>query len=221
MTDCLQRPLDAPAPGPSCANPTLTMTTRLARAGLAVGLAAVGVTLLVKAHLGVAPFDVLITGVSARLDIRMSEAFILTGFVTCLVGVLLGGRPGWATVGGALVVSPLLELGLAMCPEPERLVARVPMMIAGMLLLGAAVCFIITAELGPGPLEVVMLGIVSRGVPVARARWGLDAVVTVIGLAIGGALGLGTLVFAMAFGPLVAIGLRRLRYTPEIRSVSA
>ena len=199
-------------------NPELTGATRLGRVAASYVLVAVGIGLLIRADLGVAPFDVLNTGIAEATGIRLGFAFLVTCVVFYGVGVLLGGRTGWASLIGTVVIAPLLEVVLILLPEPLRLVGRIPMFVVGVVVLVAGVCLVITTEMGPGPGEVFMLGLIARGMAVAPARWVTDAVALVVGIALGGAVGAGTVVFAFAFGPLVAAGLRVLRYTPPTRS---
>lgn len=196
------------------ANPTLSTMTRCGRVVASYVLVAFGISLLVRADVGVAPFDVLTTGLADSLGIRLGYAFLITSVVFYGTGVLLGGRTGWASLVGTVVIAPLLEMALAIVPEPDRLASRIPMFAIGVLVLVAGVCLVITTELGPGPGEVFMLGLIVRGMAVAPARWITDGVAFAAGLALGGAIGAGTVVFAFAFGPLVALGLRRLDYTP-------
>ena len=199
-------------------NPELTRATRLGRVAASYVLVAVGIGLLIRADLGVAPFDVLNTGIAEATGIRLGFAFLVTCVVFYGVGVLLGGRTGWASLIGTVVIAPLLEVALVLLPEPLRLAGRIPMFVLGVVVLVAGVCLVITTEMGPGPGEVFMLGLIARGMAVAPARWVTDAVALVVGIALGGAVGAGTVVFAFAFGPLVAAGLRVLRYTPPTRS---
>lgn len=213
----MPRTLDvASESGSTPANPVLSTPERVGRVAFSYVLVAVGVAMLVRSDLGVAPFDVLTTGVKDTIGVPFSIAFLVTSAAFYGVGVALGGRTGWASLIGTFVIAPLVEGALAVVPETAALGARLPMFAAGVLVLAVAVCLVISTELGPGPGEVFMLGIIARGVPVTSARWITDGVAFLAGLALGGAAGLGTLVFAFAFGPLVAGGLRLLRYTPPL-----
>jgi uncharacterized membrane protein YczE len=200
----------------SPANPILSSTERVGRVAVSYVLIAIGVAVLVRSDVGVAPFDVLNTGLKESLDIPFSIAFLITSVVFYGTGVALGGRTGWASLVGTVVIAPLIEVALALVPETEVLIARIPMFVAGVLTVAVAVCLVISTELGAGPGEVFMLGLIARGVPITSARWITDGFAFVGGLALGGAVGFGTLVFAFAFGPLVALGLRVLRYTPPV-----
>lgn len=216
--DAPRRPM--PPARPARPSP-LTPSVRYGRLIASMPLIAIGVTCMVRADLGVSPFDVLNTGVNERAGIPFAVAYLLVCGAFFAAGTALGSPPGWASVVGVAVVAPLLQLFLAITPEPENLLARAVLLAAGVAVIAFAICLVITTELGPGPSEVFMLGLAHRGVPLVGARWIADGVPLVVGALIGGALGIGTAVFALAMAPLVAAGLRWLRYTPERRAPGA
>lgn len=193
----------------------LSFRARAARWVLGSALVAVGVPFLVRAELGVAPFDVLNTGVSDALDLSFGLVFTIDGLIFFLIGALLGGRPGLGSLCGGVILGPLINVVLSQIPEYERLAVRIPLLGGGILILAVGICLVITSDFGAGPTEVVMLGLVRHRVPVVPARWLSDGVPMLLGVALGGALGVGTLVFLVAMGPLVKLGLRRLRYVPR------
>ena len=212
---------DRPVAATLSINPVLTTRTRVARVVVSFVLVSIGVGLLISAQLGVAPYDVLNTGVAETFDVRFGVAFLITAATFYGTGIVLGGRTGWASLIGTIVIAPLVEGVLAILPEPEAMAGRVPMFVLGLVVLAAAVCLVITTELGPGPGEVFMLGLIARGIPVARSRWITDGIALALGVAFGGSVGAGTLIFAFAFGPLVAGGLRALHYTPPVHVANA
>lgn len=181
-------------------------------------LVAVGVSMLIRADVGVAPYDVLNTGVADTIGIGVGTAFLIDALVLYAVGAALGGRLGWASLVGTFAISPVIDVVLDRWEEIEPLGVRVPLFAVGLVVLCAAVCLAIVTELGPGPTEVFMLGLVARGVSVTRARWITDGLAVGVGTLLGGAVGIGTVVFLVAFGPMVARGLRWLRYIPPVRS---
>lgn len=203
MHSAVQRP---PAP--------LPMSTRVLRVAVSFVLVAIGVATLIQSGLGVAPFDVLNTGVADTLGIPVSVAFLANAMLCYVLGIVLGGKVGWASLIGTVVISPLLQICLAIIPDPDALAIRIPMFAAGLAVLTVAICLVISTEMGAGPTEVVMLGMVARGMSVHRSRWIIDGIAFVLGVALGGAAGVGTIVITFALGPLVAFGLRRLHYVP-------
>lgn len=182
-------------------------------------LVAVGVPLLLRAELGVAPMDVLNSGLADTLPGGFALWWTLTGLLCYVLGAVMGAPPGPASVAGTVAIGPLIGLVLGWLPEPEMLVPRLAMMVGGTLCIAVAICLIVSTELGPGPPEVVMLGLVHRGLGVVPARWLADGVPFVIGVVLGGAFGFGTVVFAVAMGPMVKFGLKALKFEPGARRV--
>jgi uncharacterized membrane protein YczE len=126
----------------------------------------------------------------------------------------MGARLGWACIAGTLVIGPLVNLVLELIPEHEALAARIPLFVGGLLVIAVAICLVIPTELGPGPTEVFMLGLVARGMEVVPARWISDGLPLVIGAVMGGAFGVGTVAWVLVMAPMVKYGLRRMHYVP-------
>jgi uncharacterized membrane protein YczE len=176
---------------------------------------AVGVSMLVRAELGVAPFDVLNTGLSDRTGWSFGVCFLTSGLTLFTIGRMLGGRLGVASVAGAVTIGPMINVILQFLKHQERLAVRIPFLLVGIAVIGIGICLGIASELGPGPSEVFMLGLVNHGVGLVVARWLSDLLPIVIGVVLGGALGVGTVAFLVLMGPLVKVGLRVLRFEPH------
>jgi uncharacterized membrane protein YczE len=220
ITVAIRSNSDTPSPT-TPGTSALPMSTRLARLGLSWVGVAIGVPLLVRADLGVSPFDVLNTGISEATGLSFGLSFVVDSLVFFLAGWLLGARLGWASVTGTIVIGPLIDLVLGIVPEPDGLVARGSFMIIGIAVIATAICLVVTTDLGAGPTEILMLGLVHRGMALVPARWVSDGLPVVVGVVLGGSVGVGTVVFVLAMGPLITFGLRRLHYTPARREVAA
>ena len=194
------------------------MRTRLWRLVICWPLVALGIAMLLRAHLGVAPFDVLSTGTTKALGWPFSVVYLAVSLVFYAVGAALGGRLGWASVVGTFVISPLISVFHALVPESPALAVRIPLMAGATVILAVAVCLVITTELGAGPTEVFMLGLIRRGTPLVVARWVSDGLPLVVGALLGGAVGVGTIIFGFALGPLIKLGFRLLHYVPPRRA---
>lgn len=193
----------------------MSRTTRFSRLfGSWIGVG-VGISLLIRADLGVAPFDVLTTGVSHTVGWSLGLCFILVSIVFFAIGAALGGKLGWACLVGTVAIGRIVDVLLPHVPKLHALPARIAVWAVAVAIIGASVCLVITTELGPGPTEVLMLGLVHRGMGIVPARWISDGTPVLLGALIGGSLGVGTVVFALALGPMVKYGLRRLHYTPH------
>lgn len=172
---------------------------------LFVGLALYGVSLamMVLGDIGLAPWDVLHSGVIEHVPITLGQAVVLFSFVVLVFWIPLREKPGLGTIANALVVGMSADATLAVFDAPDNLPARIALMAGGVLLCGLATALYIGAQLGRGPRDGLMTGLHRRtGLSIRLVRTVLEVSVVVIGLMLGGVLGLGTVVFALAIGPI-------------------
>ena len=171
---------------------------------VAVGL---GVALMVRAKLGVAPNDVMNTGLGHAIGTNVGTASWITGAIAMVLAWLLGRRPRLPTIFGGVIVGLSINLIIDALPTVHALAARVPMLLAGLLVVWAAITGVVSADVGAGPLELVMLGLMDKRVGIRVARWGIELTLLAIGLVLGGAAGVGTALFAFGTGPALAVML--------------
>ncbi len=184
-------------------------TARLTQ--LAIGLILFGfsLALLVQAGLGLAPWDVFHQGVSERVGPSLGVVAIITSLVVLLGWIPLRERPGIGTIANAIVVGLAIDASLLIVPEPTAIVPRLAMLIAGIVLNGVSTGMYVGAGLGPGPRDGLMTGLAKRGWSIRGVRTGIELVVLISGVALGGTFGIGTVAFALAIGPLAQIFLPR------------
>ena len=194
----------------------LAMRARIARLLGAWVLISSGVPLLIDAQLGVAPFDALTTGLVEVTGASFGVIYIIVSLAFYVAGALLGTRPGIASVVGTFALAPVMDAWLDVLPTPDALVARSSMLAGGIVLLGIGICLVVSTDLGAGPTEVVMLGLVRHRWGIVPARLAGDGVPLVAGAILGGEVGVGTVVFLLAMPPIVRIGLRWLHYVPPV-----
>ena len=177
---------------------------------LYVGLVLYGVSLawMFRGDLGLAPWDVLHSGLIRHVPITIGQAVVLMSFVVLLAWIPLREMPGIGTVSNALVVGLAADATLAVLDRPDSLVLRVGLMVGGVLLCGLASALYIGAQLGRGPRDGLMTGLSRRtGRSLRLVRTGLEVTVVLVGLLLGGTLGLGTILYALAIGPLTQLWL--------------
>lgn len=178
---------------------------------LLVGLVLYGVSLalMVRGDLGLAPWDVLHSGLIRHIPITLGQAVVAMSFVVLLLWIPLRERPGVGTIANALVVGFSADVTLALVGAPDDATARVVLMLAGVALCGFASALYIGAQLGRGPRDGLMTGLARRtGLSIGIVRTGLEVAVVLVGLALGGVLGVGTVLYALTIGPLTASLLR-------------
>lgn len=175
---------------------------------LFLGLVAYGVSLalMFRGDLGLAPWDVLHSGLIRHVPLTLGQAVVVMSFVVLLGWLPLRELPGIGTIANALVIGFSADATLALLDRPDGLALRVALMLGGVLLCGLATALYIGAQLGRGPRDGLMTGLARRtGRSLRMVRTGLEVTVVLVGLLLGGTLGLGTVLYALAIGPLTQL----------------
>ena len=191
---------------------------------LVVGLVLFGfsLALMVEAELGLGPWDVFHQGIADRLGVQIGWVVIAVGALALLAWIPLRERPGIGTVANTVLVGVSMNVSLDVLPTPEQLPVRITMLVVAIALNGLATGLYIGAGLGPGPRDGLMTGIARRGHSIRVVRTGIELTILVIGIALGGTVGVGTIAFALAIGPLVHVFLPVLTSRAEpVSSVHA
>ncbi|MEJ7690162.1 MAG: hypothetical protein WKF76_06870 [Nocardioidaceae bacterium] len=186
---------------------------------LYVGLVAFGWSeaLLVEAHLGVLPWDVLHQGLARHFGLSIGIWSVIVAFVVLLLWIPLRERPGLGTLSNALVIGPCIDLSVALMPTPHVWWLRAAFVVVAIMVNAIATALYIGARFGPGPRDGLMTGFVRRtGGSVRLVRTCIEVAVVVTGFLLGGTLGVATLLFVFSIGPLVHWSLPLLR-VPERR----
>lgn len=187
---------------------------------LLVGLTVYGASMAmqIRAGLGLNPWDVLHEGLALRTPLSFGLITAVTGVVVLLLWIPLRQRPGIGTVANVLVIAVTVDAGLALIPAAEGLAARIALLLGGIVLNGVATAAYVGARLGPGPRDGLMTGLAARtGWSVRLVRTGLELTVLAAGWLLGGTAGVGTVLYALAIGPLTQAFLPFL----AVREVSA
>lgn len=190
------------------------MRAGLTRAALLlIGLCGYGASMamMVRAGLGLDPWDVFHQGLTRHTPLTLGGASALVGVVVLLAWIPLRNRPGIGTVANVIVIAVTVDATLAVLNAPSALWARIAMMIGAIVLNAVSTVLYIGAGLGPGPRDGLMTGLVARtGRSVRLVRTGLEATVLALGWLLGGTVGIGTVLYAFGIGPLVQLFLRLL-----------
>ncbi|MFG2741408.1 YitT family protein [Streptomyces chartreusis] len=178
---------------------------------LYIGLTLYGVSsaMLVEAGLGLEPWNVLHQGLAELTGLTIGVVSIIVGATVLLLWIPLRQRPGLGTVSNVFVCGLAMDGTLALLPEAHTLAVRIPLLVAGILLNGAATGLYIAARFGPGPRDGLMTGLHRRtGRSIRLMRTAVEIAVVVTGFALGGTVGIGTLLYALSIGPLAQLFLR-------------
>ena len=181
------------------------------------------ISLMVESGLGLNPWDVFHQGLSEVTGISFGWIVLLVGVPVLLLWIPLRQRPGAGTVANLLVVGFAADATLAVLPAAGPVPARVGYLVAGILLNGLATGLYLGSRMGPGPRDGLMTGLARRfpRAPLRVIRTGLELTVLGAGVLLGGTVGVGTIAYAVAIGPLVQLFLPVLTVPTGPRPVPA
>jgi uncharacterized membrane protein YczE len=184
------------------------MTRRLVQLYAGLGLYGLSMALMVRATLGLDPWDVFHDGVSQHTGLSFGTVVILTSVVVLLAWIPLRQKPGIGTLSNVFLVGAAADGALAIIPEGGPFAVRLAMLVGGVLLNGVASAAYLGVHLGPGARDGLMTGFVRKtGGSVGVVRTSLELTVLAAGAALGGSFGLGTLLYALSIGPLIQLML--------------
>jgi uncharacterized membrane protein YczE len=175
---------------------------RLPRLFLGLLALGTGTGMMVEAKLGVSPYDVLHQGLADQTGLSFGAVVIGLGVIILLLWIPLGQRLGIGTVINTFTVGVIINAFLDLSPNPDALALRWAYLVVGIVVVAFGVGLYIGAGLGPGPRDGLMTGIAAKGHPLWIVRTGLEVTALLAGWALGGDVGIGTLLFAFGIGPL-------------------
>jgi uncharacterized membrane protein YczE len=210
MAQVLPAGADAPP------RPGRQLPRRLGQLYLGLALYGFSMALMVRAELGVMPWDVLHQGLARSLGGSLGTVSIVVGALVLLLWVPLRQRPGVGTLSNVVGIGLSVDASLAVLPDVgDGLLLRALLVVAGIVLNAVATAAYIGVRLGPGPRDGLMTGLVRRtGWSVRLVRTSIEVAVVAVGWLLGGTLGVATVLYALAIGPLVQPLLTRFTVPP-------
>ncbi|HEU0205845.1 MAG TPA: hypothetical protein VFQ74_04020 [Pseudolysinimonas sp.] len=205
---------------PPLIGPRAVWARRIAQLLGGLFLYGIGLALMVRAGIGVAPWDVLSQGISLRTGIPFGLVTNIVGALVLLLWIPIRVRVGVGTVANVLLIGTCAQLGLSVIPQQTIPALQALVFAGGLALVAVATGLYIGARLGPGPRDGLMTGLHRRtGWPIWIVRTSIEVIVLGVGWALGGQFGIGTIAFALLIGPMVGVTLPLLRI-PEAAPVA-
>ena len=167
---------------------------------LLIGLILFGVSMamMLRATLGLNPWDVFHAGVTGRVPLTFGQVTIVVGALVLLLWIPLRQWPGLGTIANVVVIGLAVDATLAVMDSPSGLPAQLALLLAGLVLNGLAGGLYIGSQLGPGPRDGLMTGLAQRtGLSIRLVRTALELTVLGAGWLLGGPVGLGTVAVAV------------------------
>jgi uncharacterized membrane protein YczE len=190
------------------AGPRLIWARRIGQLLIGLFLYGIGIALMVRAGIGISPWDVLTQGVALQTGLPFGLVTNLIGLAVLILWIPIRQLPGVGTVLNVLLIGPSAQLGLWLIPQQTSPVIQGLVYTAGLVLVAIATGLYIGARLGPGPRDGLMTGLHKRtGWKIWIVRTAIEVTVLTIGWLLGGQVGIGTVAFALLIGPLVNLTL--------------
>lgn len=181
---------------------------RLVQLTVGLWLYGASMAMVIRGALGLDPWDVFHAGVMTHVGLSFGTVVIAVGALVLLLWIPLRQMPGLGTVANVVLIGVATDVTLAMLTAPDALLPRAALLVGGVVLNGLAGALYIGAQLGPGPRDGLMTGLARRtGRSIRLVRTSLEVTVLVAGFLLGGQVGLGTVLYAVAIGPLVQLFL--------------
>jgi uncharacterized protein len=191
------------------------LVTRILRLFAGLFLYAVGIVMTINANIGLSPWDVFHQGLSKNINITMGQASIYVGMIIVLLNYVLGERLGWGTIGNMLFIGIFMDILMInnLIPSFQNIILKLLIAAAGMFTIGVASLLYLGAELGSGPRDGLMLALTKKtGKSVSFIRNSIEISVLIIGYFLGGFLGVGTLIMALAIGHFVQFAFKVFKF---------
>lgn len=188
---------------------------RLLRLMLGLFLYALGIVLTIRAHIGYAPWDVFHAGISQSVGVSFGSVTILAGIGIGFLAVILGEKIGLGTVLNMVLIGVFLDLLLRLnvIPMAANFALGLLMLNIGLFIISLATYFYIGSGWGAGPRDSLMVALNRKtGLPIGYCRGAIELTAVAIGWKLGGMIGIGTVISAIAIGFYVQITFKIINF---------
>lgn len=193
----------------------LQMVQRFIKLSVGLFLYAVGIVLTINANLGLSPWDVFHQGITYFTGITMGQATIVVGIIIVMINAVLGERLGWGTLFNMLFIGLFMDLIMLnhLIPIFQEVISGVMMMFLGMFIIGLASYLYLGAGLGSGPRDGLMIALTKKTHKSVRfIKNSIEISALIVGYLLGGFVGLGTLIMAVALGYILQFVFKLFKF---------
>lgn len=175
-----------------------------------------GIYLTIQANMGAAPWDVLNLGISKTLGILYGTASVAASLTILGIDIFMKEPIGIAMFIDAFVVGKSVDFfnWLGLVPKCTSVATGIPIMFLGLVILGYTQYAYMAASLGCGPRDTLLVGLSKRikTIPIGAVSIAILSTATLIGWLLGGPVGIGTIICALAAGPIMQIAFRTVHF---------
>lgn len=183
---------------------------------LGLYLFGLGLAMMIHTGLGVPPWDVLSQGVQVQTGWSFGFSAIVISAIVLLLWIPIKQQPGIGTVINAIMIGPFADLNEPLMPELDGWLANLLWMVLGLFAVALGAGLYISANLGAGPRDGLMVGLTRvSGWPFWIIRTIGESLVLLTGWLLGGTVGIGTALFAVAIGYLMQMSMKMFGFDPK------
>ena len=179
--------------------------------------------MILYADLGMSAWGVFQVGLMNVIGLSFGQASQVVGLGVLIFGWFLGFPPGFGTVSNMFFIGYFIDvlIGLGIVPKFNNIVLQLVLLLAGMTMIGVASYFYLSPKFGAGPRDGLMIGLVQRlDREVSVVRAGIEITVLVLGIAMGGPIGIGTVITAFSIGYFVQMAFKLGKYDRNARHMN-
>lgn len=183
---------------------------------LGLYLVGLGLAMMIHTGLGVPPWDVLSQGLQVQTGWSFGTCAVVISGIVLLMWIPIKQQPGIGTVINAILIGPFADLSKPLMPELSGWFANLVWMIIGLVAVAIGAGLYISANLGAGPRDGLMVGLTRvSGWPFWVIRTIGESVVLITGWLLGGTVGIGTALFAISIGTLMQMTMKWFGFDPK------
>lgn len=178
-------------------------------------LFALAILLALYSNLGMSPWDVFHMGIVKNSFLTLGQTSQIVGFIIIMLSIFLGVVPGIGSVLNMIFIGMFIDLinSTGLLVTPESMLGKIILLLSAIFIMGIASYFYLQVELGAGPRDGLMEGLVKKlKKPVWLIRGSIEITVLLIGFFLGGPVGMGTILLALGIGPSVQFAFKIGKY---------
>lgn len=171
---------------------------------------ALGISMTIKGQqFGIGPWDVFHVGLYNHLGLTIGTWAILTGIIIVLI-TMIGTKkfPQLGTWLNILFIGSFIDVFNWLLPEITSYIGQLIIFVIGIAITAIGVGVYVSPNVGAGPRDSLMLLLMAKtGWSIKKVRTGIEIIVALAGWALGGPVGIGTIIIALLLGQIVHYSL--------------
>jgi len=176
---------------------------------------ALGTAFFIKSGSGMAPWEVLHSGLAKTVGIRIGRAGIIVSGIIIFLDYVLGAKIGFGTVFNMINIGLFTDiiLSLDIIQTSNIFAVQISFLFIGMFFMNIGIWLYISQGMGAGPRDGLMVAIAKRtNISIQVLRSLIESSAVIAGVMLGGSFGIGTVICALFSGPVMKLIFDKLKF---------